>query len=69
VLVNTAYAFLAEACDAADRIAEPTLYAAGMEPDDIADMSRRKQLDDWLAAPMGREAEDEQALLTYLKGA
>lgn len=29
----------------------------------------RVALDEWLDAPMGRDAEAQQALLTYLKGA
>lgn len=67
--MNTAYAFLAGEADAADRISAPTMLAAGADPDDVDSSLRRDALDEWLSAPMGREAASEQALLSYLKGA
>lgn len=67
--MNTAYAHLASEADAADRIATPTFLAAGADPDELVADAHRKSLDDWLAEPFGRQAEQERALLAYLKGA
>lgn len=48
-------------------MAIPTFRAAGADPDELS--LKRDELDDWLDAPMGREAEAHAALLNYLKGA
>lgn len=68
VLVNTAYAFLAEGADAADR-AEMVLLSA---VDDKArgDLCRnRAELDASLAAPTGHQATAEKALLREIGAA
>lgn len=67
MLVNTVYAFLAAEADATDRVAVPTYLAAGADAENVS--TKRGELDDWLAEPMGREAQNEAALLSYLKGA
>jgi hypothetical protein len=66
LLVNTAYAYLAEGFDAADRAARPVYLAKGVEPDKVQDMSERAAFDDWLNASIGREAEYEAAVLREL---
>ncbi len=65
-LVNVAYAFLAEQMDAADRAAVPVYSAAGVKPEEVAKMSRRTAFDNWLAEPVGKAAEHERALLSFL---
>lgn len=68
MLVNTAYAFLAEGADAADR-AEMVLLGV---VDDKArgDLCRnRAELDASLTAPTGREAAAEKALLREIGAA
>ncbi len=68
MFLNVVYAFLAEQCDASDRVAEPVFLAAKVKSEDVAAMSHRAALDDWLAAPYGQEAVEEQALISYLTG-
>lgn len=66
MLLNVAYAYLAEHADATDRIAFPTYIAARLDPDEVTSQLRRTALDEWLDAPMGEQAEGEKALLRYL---
>lgn len=67
-LVNTAYAYLAEQCDAADRTAQPAYLVAGVDGDELDNMSRRNAFDSWLSGPIGKAADDEAALLRFLGG-
>lgn len=61
------YALLAERADARDNAEVPLLAHA--DQDQRAGLCRhRADLDEWLAAPTGREATGEQALLRELGG-
>ncbi len=64
--MNVAYAFLAERADAADIAAVPAYQVAEVSSDEIAKLSRRAALDEWLDAPTGDDAEAEKALLSFL---
>ena len=65
-MLNTAYAYLVEQAVAADNAAIPAYQVAGVKAEEIASMSRRAALDDWLEAPMGDEAAAEAALVRAL---
>jgi hypothetical protein len=66
VVLNTAYAFLAEQADAADAVAVPAYQVAQVKPEDIAGLSARTGLDEWLDGPLGATAEHEQAVVAFL---
>lgn len=66
MVLNTAFAYLAEQAEAADAVAVPAYRVAQVEEKDIQKNSRRAALDDWLNAPPAAVAERDQALLAYL---
>jgi hypothetical protein len=53
---------------AADQVGEPAYLVAGVKSDELEDMSYVKAFHDWLDAPIGREAANDQALMNYLTG-
>ncbi len=65
-MLNAAYAYLAERAEAADTAAVPAYQVGGVESDEIQKMSRRAALDTWLDAPLGADATEQQALISYL---
>jgi hypothetical protein len=65
-IANVAYAFLAESAAADDRASRPVYIAAHIDAETVESLSAMTALDEWLAAPMGRQADNEDALLRYL---
>lgn len=65
-VLNVTYAYLVERADHADSVAVPAYQVAQVDPKDIAGMSRRVALDDWLDSPIGDTAEHEKALVAFL---
>lgn len=64
--MNATYAYLVAQADAADSVAVPAYQMGGVEEKDIAKASRRSALDEWLNAPMGEDAANEEAVLAFL---
>jgi hypothetical protein len=68
VVLNTAYAYLAEQAEAADAVALPAYRVAGIEDREIAQHTRRAALDNWLNAPPPAVAKRDAALIKHLTG-
>jgi hypothetical protein len=66
MLLNTAYAYLAEQAEAADAVALPAYRVAQVDDKEIQKHSRRTALDDWLNAPPAEVAERDAALVKHL---
>ena len=66
MVLNTAYAYLAEQAEAADAVSTPAYRVARADEKEIKANLRRTALDEWLDAPYGEDAEYEQALLRFL---
>lgn len=68
LICNVVYALLAERADAADRA--ELLLSPDVKDEARRDLGRnREELDAWLAAPTGRQAAGEAALIRELGGA
>lgn len=66
MVLNTAYAYLAEQAEAADAAAIPAYRVAGVEEKEIQANTRRAALDEWLDAAYGEDAAYEEALVKFL---
>jgi hypothetical protein len=66
ILLSVAYAYLVEKADAEDSAGVPAYRVAQAEPEDIAKLSARGALDEWLNQPLGDEAAHEKAVVEFL---
>jgi hypothetical protein len=66
ILLSVAYAYLVEKADAEDSAGVPAYRVAQAEPEDIAKLSARAALDEWLNEPLGEDAAHENALVEFL---
>jgi hypothetical protein len=66
VVLNTAFAYLAEQAEAADAAALPVYRVAGIEDAEIDKHSRRAALENWLNEPPPAVTEQYRALEKYL---
>lgn len=63
------YALLVERADSGDAVMLPTLLASGkVKPEALDDLRARGEIDSWLGASIGVEADAEEALVSWLRG-
>ena len=67
-MCDLVYTLLVDKADKLDRVYLHAQLVSGKEIDDIKMTPYRDDLDSTLLSPVGEDAENEQALLRYLKG-